>query len=78
MHNIVDRNANKFALLEQELRQAQEGTETWNVSIKRVCAYERCLTHSFDKNNLQTKLIYLDLVYPLYTVSIKHRVCVIL
>lgn len=37
LHNIVDRNANKFALLEQELRQAQEGTETWNVSIKYVC-----------------------------------------
>lgn len=31
---IVDHNANKFALLEQELRQAKEGTEQWNVSIR--------------------------------------------
>ena len=36
LHNIVDRNANKFALLEQELRQAQEGSETWNVSILKI------------------------------------------
>lgn len=39
LHHIVDRNANKFAQLEQELRQAQEGTDLWNVSKNNLLLF---------------------------------------
>jgi len=61
LHSIVDRNANKFALLEQELRQAKEGTETWNRIMERILREYNEIKRDSTYLNARSRMQYLHM-----------------